>query len=870
MNKICPVAGCILLLLTVSPCASQNPKSNPFRDMLPPRTNYGDRPYTELAVHNAGNVWMTVTNMGQFGTGFIGRQSVDPLTGTTAPSCMFPANSYINYLYVGGFWIGAVAGRDTLVSIGVDDYFEVRELWPDPYPLGEITRKSIETSSEYFDESAKSEQDVIAIYTDTVTSSQYVSIDQTDGRPHMPLSIEITQRSYSWSYDYAEDFILFDYSVKNIGRQTLNKVYMAVFVDGDVHHESLFGPDGYQEDICGFKRTYPSGGLCDFVDTINIAFITDNDGDPGEESREFNSNSATGIAGIRVVRTPSDSLRYSFNWWATDYYSVANDFGPRQAGSPEDPFRDMNGYLGTPLGDRNKYYVMRHEEFDYDQLFTAKDHTADGWLARPHNAHDIADGYDARYLLSFGPFDISPGEILPVSFAWVCGENLHQNGRDFEMYYDPDQPEIYYNLLDFSDLAYNATWAAWIYDNPGVDTDEDGYKGKYRICCINSSMEIDNSVTPPETTFICLEADTSYYEGDGVPDFKGASPPPAPELTILPGLTKTNEGYLTVRWNGFRSEQTRDVFSNEYDFEGYRVYMSFNPDNNDFSLVASYDREDYNRWVWDNTRSVWILPHIPFTLDSLRRLYGEDFEPLAHDIDNPLYVYNPAGADSSYYFSQQDWNTSKLTDTLAIHKRFPNQTLPTILNLDSAALYYPEELTADGNFKYYEYEYVLRNLLPSRLYYVSVTAFDYGSPGHDLASLETKPTINMVAEYPQNSAASVEEKELNVVVYPNPYRIDAGYRETGYEGQGREDLPDDRVREIHFTNLPHKCTIRIFSIDGDLIRKIDHDFQPGDPQAMHDSWDLITRNTQEIVSGIYYFSVESGYGNQIGKIVIIM
>jgi hypothetical protein len=83
-------------------------------------------------------------------------------------------------------------------------------------------------------------------------------------------------------------------------------------------------------------------------------------------------------------------------------------------------------------------------------------------------------------------------------------------------------------------------------------------------------------------------------------------------------------------------------------------------------------------------------------------------------------------------------------------------------------------------------------------------------------------------------------------------------------------LPDDRVRAIHFTNLPHKCTIRIFTIDGDLVREINHDFPKDSPGSMHEIWDVITRNTQPPVSGIYYYSVESVYGNQIGKLVLIM
>ncbi|UCC45259.1 MAG: hypothetical protein JSU65_04900, partial [Candidatus Zixiibacteriota bacterium] len=80
-----------------------------------------------------------------------------------------------------------------------------------------------------------------------------------------------------------------------------------------------------------------------------------------------------------------------------------------------------------------------------------------------------------------------------------------------------------------------------------------------------------------------------------------------------------------------------------------------------------------------------------------------------------------------------------------------------------------------------------------------------------------------------------------------------------------------RVRRIHFGGLPPRCTIRIYTLDGDLVREIDHDFDPGDPLASHDSWDMITRNTQLAVSGLYYWTVEAdGFKTQIGKLVIIL
>ena len=83
--------------------------------------------------------------------------------------------------------------------------------------------------------------------------------------------------------------------------------------------------------------------------------------------------------------------------------------------------------------------------------------------------------------------------------------------------------------------------------------------------------------------------------------------------------------------------------------------------------------------------------------------------------------------------------------------------------------------------------------------------------------------------------------------------------------------PDNRTRRIHFANLPPKCTISIYSLDGDLVREIFHDKNISDPNAAHDAWDLITRNTQLVVSGLYYWTVETESGEtQLGKLVIIM
>jgi hypothetical protein len=79
----------------------------------------------------------------------------------------------------------------------------------------------------------------------------------------------------------------------------------------------------------------------------------------------------------------------------------------------------------------------------------------------------------------------------------------------------------------------------------------------------------------------------------------------------------------------------------------------------------------------------------------------------------------------------------------------------------------------------------------------------------------------------------------------------------------------ERSRRIHFVNLPERATIKIFSLDGDLVREIHHPDPYLSDTPWHCAWDLITRNTQAAVSGIYLWSVESEWGTQIGKLVII-
>ncbi|MBD3402909.1 hypothetical protein GF420_08430 [candidate division GN15 bacterium] len=841
-------------------------------------------PTLQNAQHNVGSLVLSVTNYGIFAAeeGGLTINNPDVFTGERILACEYPKRSGTQYSFAGAFWIGAVVGRDTLVSVGADGWQQLNEMFPDEAPFGNMIRRSIidPESPEY--EGAISEQDFIAVYTDTWTSNAPGLDNDFFGRPHVPIGIEVTQRSFAWSYPYADDFVLFDYAIRNINTQRVSKVYMGIYVDADVGpagqvdqvQGDLGAAQEFQDDICGFRQTSLEtlrvGNVdVEYLDTINFAWIADVTGDLNDVGQVAVSS----VTGTRIVRTPAEELDVSFNWWIGNG-NPSQDFGPQAI----ETYRDYTtGGTGTPEGDVNKYHVLRNREFDYDQIYTADIPPNDSvWLTPPTSlAQNFANGFDTRYLLSFGPFTIDPGQTLPLSFAYVAGANFHTDASNGQKNLgDAYNPDIYYENLNFDDLGTNARWASWVYDNPGVDTDDDGYRGRFIEVCSDTTFDTTVFGTDSITidTLLSGQCDTAFFEGDGVPDFRGASPPPAPELWLIPEV-----GKIKVRFNGQRSETTRDVFSRDLDFEGYKVYIARDDRETSYSLVGSYDRENYNKLIYNAATDEFQLIDNPYTLTELQLAYGDadpTWDPEIYTRNNPFF----GDADSVFAFEAQGFNRSEFGVTTPIEKRFDNweELFPPDYGINSPDSV-PDSLqfllTEDGFFKYYEYEMTIENLLPTVPYFVNVTSSDYGSPSSGLPALESSKTVNAKDAYPLQSTDQVAQEDLEVYVWPNPYRADGAYLERGFEGrfsQFSQPIPD-RERRIHFANLPPKCTIRIYTIDGDLVREFEHDKAPGDPTAMHAEWDMITRNTQMVVSGIYYWTVEEPNGEtQIGKLVIIM
>lgn len=174
----------------------------------------------------------------------------------------------------------------------------------------------------------------------------------------------------------------------------------------------------------------------------------------------------------------------------------------------------------------------------------------------------------------------------------------------------------------------------------------------------------------------------------------------------------------------------------------------------------------------------------------------------------------------------------------------------------------------------YSYSFEVPDLKDGFSYAVSVTSFDRGDKASGVPSLESGISQNRQAIVPGPKAAGKDGP--GVIVFPNPFR-----------GESAWDGKYPRERLIYFANLPKRCTIRIFSLAGDLVDTIEFDsetYRAIDNAVLYDpdftppvlsgglaAWDLLTREDQSIASGLYIFSVENEETgeSEVGKFLVI-
>ncbi len=108
---------------------------------------------------------------------------------------------------------------------------------------------------------------------------------------------------------------------------------------------------------------------------------------------------------------------------------------------------------------------------------------------------------------------------------------------------------------------------------------------------------------------------------------------------------------------------------------------------------------------------------------------------------------------------------------------------------------------------------------------------------------------------------NLEQKLDQIRVVPNPYIVSSAYEQpTTYGLRGR----GERIQ--YFTHVPDAAEIHIFSPDGSLVRRLQHDSGLESGTVI---WDLKSHEGLDISYGIYFYVVECNGHKKSGKIAIV-
>jgi len=157
--------------------------------------------------------------------------------------------------------------------------------------------------------------------------------------------------------------------------------------------------------------------------------------------------------------------------------------------------------------------------------------------------------------------------------------------------------------------------------------------------------------------------------------------------------------------------------------------------------------------------------------------------------------------------------------------------------IDSITLY--ESLNLDNEYEFIDTSQSFK--VGEYRYYAITSVDEYGNQSGK----------SNITKFQKNIPPVVVLDKIYVV--PNPF-----IQSSGFTGEGED-------RRIGFYGLPNTCTIRIFSYSGQLIDTIEHDVATYSEEKVQ-----VTRNGQDMASGIYFYTVSTPDGmSDHGKFIIL-
>ncbi|MBU1700510.1 MAG: hypothetical protein KJ927_13850 [Candidatus Eisenbacteria bacterium] len=438
---------------------------------------------------------------------------------------------------------------------------------------------------------------------------------------------------------------------------------------------------------------------------------------------------------------------------------------------------------------------------------------------------------DYRYAFSAGPFaELLPGENLMFQTAFVIGSGrggMARNAVNAQRIYNG----IWRDVDDRADTGIDGKETCLIAIGPGEParwsdpcTDLSPPRVIKETECIPTNY-VDNDCDGCTPDPLCIGCETLVH-------WVGSVAPPSPNTNMdepddptVRVHSPSGHKKVIIEWDN-ASELAADPISGKILWAGYKVYQA----------------RDWNR----PTGSIGPAP--------------DDWQVVFEITKDPK---DNLGEDSPNHIVH-------FTDTTVTS---PYSVLTGAGGPDSIKAYYPV-----GRYKYEDTE----GLHNGMLYFYDVTAYstipdtlDPGNPAQGIEptvayyELESRPTaVEAQAVVPTWSATSSLD---DIYVVPNPYV--RGGQPASWDLNPSDTDPTGT--KIAFANLPKKkCEVSIYTMAGDLVQTLNHDpMLAAELGRESDSgtvfWNLITRNGQDVVSGVYLYSVKCGSDTKVGRFVII-
>ena len=822
--------ACLALVLTWSPQASAYKAPPPGTEWSLPvsagMTLDGD------FVHNVGELQMNITNFGVFGS-----YPSWSWTMSESPSAQWPAGSGVEYRWAAGLWCGALVSGTPYVSTsdvgqwefrpGTEEIYTVYRSFegsrggnrlPSPAADDDGDGLTDEDPLDGFDNDGDGsiDEDYAAISNQMFTCSYRDYLPESYGYSpdHHPLNLFITQQSYQWENDQVDDFVGIEFTIRNVGEQTLEDFYLGFFADPDVGPRDI--PANFEDDLVDVVtdvRCVKKGSFNIPVSyAMGVAF--DDDGDEGRTEGEV------GIMFMGHSIDPSGETappRVQLRSW--------------QAFSGNASFEEG----GDPSNDRERYLIMSAESSDRPPIVPR----------------------DYRMLLSAGPFLFLAGDSLTFQVAYVVGrgrDGLLENAAQAKLTFDGN----WFNMdQDIDTPPQNQPCdETFLWTERGIVT--------WQNPCDSLSPPLE--VTPDPTTWQwvnddCLFEDLANQLCDnqdiwctGVEgketqiNWLYGSPPPPPNLRIWP-----TEGRNVLFWDNF-SELVPDVSELIYDFEGYRIWRA----------------------------------------DGWERPYGSSVEngppselwALLAEYDHVNGLSPDAGLEGVRYQPNVDANlVTFYTEALIFNPNIESalELLPptgySIAEADTAIALAKSTLGLPGGRTYYKY--VDERVHTGMHYFYSVTSMDHVALFDDdgvitsyQRGLSGDPSSGFMYTVPQSASQPAWNfAKERIYVVPNP--ATTASMDPWALGPNNDDPTGLKVE---FRHLPAAtCEIKVFTLAGDLVQTILHDASRANETGDYAStgtatWDLVSRNGQDVASGIYLYTVETDtddFEPFVGKFTVI-